>query len=286
MSTENQATTTDGRGRFAGQVAFITGVARGQGRSHALALARDGADIIGVDICAPVGGMPYEMATPADLDETQALIEQLGRRASLHVADVRSPTAVGAALDAGVEALGGVDIVIANAGVAAYAPAHEISEEQWSATIDINLSGVWRTCKAAMPHLIEQRRGSIVIVSSGAGLRSGPNLAHYAASKHGTIGLMRTLAAELAPFSVRVNAVCPTQVDTPMIMNDPLFQLFRPDLEAPTREDIIEPSKAINALPIPWVEPEDVSHVIGFLCSDEARYITGVAMPVDAGATL
>jgi SDR family mycofactocin-dependent oxidoreductase len=270
-------------GRVAGKVAFITGAARGQGRSHAVRLAQEGADIIAVDICSPVDSVTYPMASEQDLAETARLVEEQDRRVITAVADVRDYARLKTVMDDGRTQLGGLDIVVANAGIASYAAGHEIDDAAWNEMIDIDLKGVWHTIKAAVPHLLEQGSGSIVICASGAGVIGPPGLAHYVAAKHGAIGLMRGFANELSPSMIRINAVCPTQVDTPMIMNDEIFKMFRPDLEAPGREDIVEVSTNMNLIPVPWVEPRDVSNAVLFLASDEARYITGTALPVDAG---
>lgn len=271
-------------GRVEGKVALVTGAGRGQGRSHAARLAEEGASVIAFDICAPVASVSYPMATRADLDETCALVRAAGGRAYAAEVDVRDFGLLERELAAGIEALGGLDIVVANAGIASYAAGHEITEAAWQEMIDINLTGTWHTIKAAVPHLIAAGRGgSIVLTSSAAGLQGTPNLAHYVAAKHGVTGLTRTFANELAPHWIRVNSVNPTQVDTPMIMNDEIFRMFRPDLESPGRDDIVDVSIATNALPVPWVESRDVSNAVLFLASDEARYVTGVALPVDAG---
>ena len=274
-------------GRVEGKVAFITGAARGQGRSHAIRLAQEGADIIAVDICAQVDSVPYPMATPDDLAQTVKEVEALDRRIVAVQADVRDFGALKAALDQGVAQLGRLDIVSANAGIASYGPAGELAEQTWRDMIDINLTGEWHAAKAAIPHLIAGGRGgSIIITSSDAGLKAYQNAAHYVAAKHGVVGLMRTLALELAPHMIRVNSLHPTQVNTDMVMNEPTFQLFMPDTEHPTVEDFRPVSQALNALPIPWVEPVDISNALLFLASDEARYITGVTLPVDAGAAI
>ena len=270
-------------GRVEGKIALITGAARGQGRSHAVRLAQEGASIIAFDICAPVATVSYDMATEDDLATTVKLVEQAGSRAISAVVDVRDFDTLERELQAAVEAFGGLDIVVANAGIASYAPGHEISEAAWRDMIDINLTGTWHTIKAAVPHLKARGSGSIILISSAAGLQGPPNLAHYVAAKHGVTGLTRAFANELAQDWIRVNSVNPTQVESAMIMNDEIFRMFRPDLAAPTREDIIEVSTKMNALPVPWVQPEDVSNAVLFLASDEARYITGVALPIDAG---
>jgi NAD(P)-dependent dehydrogenase (short-subunit alcohol dehydrogenase family) len=183
-----------------------------------------------------------------------------------------------------VARLGRLDVVCANAGVNDPAPAAEMSEESWSLVVDVDLSGAWRTCRAAIPHLIAGGRGgAIVLTSSAAGLKGYANIAHYTAAKHAVNGLTRTLAQELAPHRIRVNSVNPTQVDTPMIMNEPMYALFCPDLDRPGRAEFAPVSQAMHLLPVPWVEPLDVSNAVVFLASDEARYITGVALPIDAG---
>ncbi|MDT4934873.1 MAG: hypothetical protein QOK11_2765 [Pseudonocardiales bacterium] len=274
-------------GRVEGKVAFITGAARGQGRSHALRLAEEGADIIAVDLCEDIKSVDYPLASRADFDETVRRVEELGRRIVAREADVRDVESLRAAVDAGVAEFGRLDIVSANAGILSNGQSHELSEETWGDMIDINLSGVWRTCKVAIPHLIAGGRGgSIVLTSSVAGLRSYNGVSHYVSAKHGVVGLMKTLAQELAPHSIRVNTVNPTQVDTAMIQNESMYHLFCPDVENPTREDFGSASAATILLPIDWVESIDVSNAVLFLASHEARYITGVALPIDAGALI
>jgi SDR family mycofactocin-dependent oxidoreductase len=271
----------------AGKVALVTGAARGQGRSHAVRLAEEGADIIALDVCADLDTVPYPLARPADLDETARAVEALGQRILARQADVRDLASLRAAVDEGVAEFGRLDIVCANAGVNNPGAAHELDDEVWSDVVDVDLSGVWRTCKVAIPHLIDGGRGgAIVLTSSAAGVKGYANIAHYTAAKHGVNGLVKSLAQELAPHRIRVNSVNPTQVDTPMIMNEPMFALFCPDVPAPTRADFAPVSQAMHLLPVPWVEPRDVSNTVLFLASDEARYITGVALPVDAGVLI
>ncbi len=273
-------------GRVEGKVAFITGAARGQGRSHAVRLAQEGADIIAVDLCAQVGSVPYPMATPEDLAQTVKEVEALDRRIVATQADVRDYGAVKAAVDDGVAQLGRLDIVSANAGIASYGRAEELPEQTWQDVIDTNLTGVWHAAKAAIPHLrAGGRGGSIILTSSTAGLKGYQNLAHYVSAKHGVVGLMRTLALEMAPDMIRVNSLHPSNVDTDMIQNAPTYALFAPDLDDKdrTKERLAERFQATVALPIPWMEPVDVSNAVLFLASDEARYITGVTLPVDAG---
>jgi SDR family mycofactocin-dependent oxidoreductase len=274
-------------GRVEGKVAFITGAARGQGRSHAVRLAEEGADIIAVDLEDQVETVPYPMATPEDMAQTVKEVEALDRRIIASKVDVRDFDALKKAVDDGVAELGHLDIVSANAGIAPSGPAVELSETEWQDVINTNLTGVWHTVKATVPVMVAQGTGgSIILTSSTAGLAPYQNLAHYVAAKHGVVGLMRTLALELAPNFIRVNTVNPTTVNTPMVQNDSMYHLFRPDLDHPTREDTAEAFTALNALPIPWVEALDISNAVLFLASDEARYITGVTLPVDAGALL
>ena len=271
-------------GRVEGKVAFITGAARGQGRSHAIRLAQEGADIIAVDLEDQVGSVPYPMSTPDDMAQTVKEVESLDRRIVATQADVRDFGALKATVDDGVAELGRLDIVSANAGIFSTASAVDMAEQTWQDMIDINLTGVWHTCKAAIPAMIAgQRGGSIVITSSAAGLMGFGGAAHYVSAKHGLVGLMRTLALELAPHSIRVNSIHPTNVDTDMIQNDAMYKLFAPDLESPGKSDFEPISRTMMALPIPWVEAVDISNALLFLASDEARYITGVPLPVDAG---
>ena len=275
-------------GRLAGKVSYITGVARGQGRSHAVRLAQEGSDIIGVDICGEVGGTArfYPPATRDDLAETVRLVEKEGRRIVTYVADVRDHSALASGLDGAVAELGRLDVVAANAGIFQFGePVQDISAADWRDVLEVNLTGVFNTCKAAIPHLVNGGRGgSIVITSSDAGVKGFANFGHYVTSKHGVIGLMRSLTLELAARSIRVNVVAPTNCNTVMIQNDAVYRLFRPDREQPTPEEFAEASGTLLALPQPWVEPVDVSNAVLFLASDEARFITGVTLPVDGGS--
>lgn len=276
-------------GKLDGKVAFITGAARGQGRSHALRLAQEGADIIAVDICAQVDSVGYPLATPDDLAETVRQVEALDRRIVASPADVRDSAALKQAVDEGVAQLGRLDIVLANAGIASFATVEELTDELWDDMIGINLTGVFKTVRAAVPHLrAHGQGGAIVITSSTAGIKGMANLAHYVSAKHGVVGLMKTLANELAPDMIRVNSVHPTAVDTDMIHNDQTYGLFVPDKPASevTRDEAGEIFQALNALPIRWVDPVDISNAVLFLVSDDARYVTGVQLPVDAGSVI
>jgi SDR family mycofactocin-dependent oxidoreductase len=264
-------------GRLDGKVALISGAARGQGRSHAVRLAQEGADIIAFDIARQLGTVPYPMATPDDLKETVAQVEELDRRIVAREADVRDLAAVQALVDDGVRELGRLDVVCANAGIATFADnTWSLDEESWDEMIAVNLTGVWKTVKAAAPRMIEAGNGgAIVLTSSTAGIKGMERIGHYVAAKHGVVGLMRTLANELAPHNIRVNTVHPTGVNTPMVVNDYMqsFLEATPDMAANMQ----------NALPVEMVEPVDISNAIVWLVSDEARYVTGVSLPVDAG---
>jgi SDR family mycofactocin-dependent oxidoreductase len=270
--------------RLQGKVAFITGAARGQGRSHAVRLAQEGADIIAIDCCKDIDTVKYPMASPGDLQDTVAAVEATGRGISAHHADVRNLEEMQAAVDAGVERFGRLDIVVGNAGICLSAPSAEMTEQQWRDVIDINLTGVWRTVKVSAPAMIAAGNGgSIMFTSSIAGMRGYANLASYVASKHAIVGLMRALANELAEHAIRVNTVHPTNTATTMIFNDSAYKTFAPDLEHPTREDALEGFASINLFPVPWIEPDDISNAVVFLASDESRWVTGTQLPVDAG---
>jgi SDR family mycofactocin-dependent oxidoreductase len=271
-------------GRVEGKVAFITGAGRGQGRAHALRLAEEGADIIAVDVCRQLETVPYAMATPEDLAETAKLVEDFDRRIVVREADVRDSSQLADVVREGIAELGRLDIVVANAGIGSVGPSIELDDDVWQETIDVNLTGVWKTVKAAVPAMIEGGRGgAVILTSSAAGLRGFPNLSHYVAAKHGVVGLMRALAQELAPYMIRVNTINPTTVDTPMVMNDMFYGLVRPDVDKPGRDDMAEAFVGLNCLPVPWVETIDISNAVLWLASDEARYVTGVALPIDAG---
>lgn len=274
-------------GLLEGKVAFITGAARGQGRSHALRLAQEGADIIAIDACEQIDTVPYETASADDLAETVRQVEALDRRIIASQADVRDLAGLRSAVDAGVAELGRLDIVLANAGISTMAPTLEMDEEMWQTMIDINLTGVWKTVRAAVPHIVEGGRGgSVVITSSLAALVANENIAHYSAAKAGLVGFMKVLAKELAPQGIRVNTLHPTTVATPMILNDATYRLFRPDVENPTRDDFEEAARTLNKMPVAELEPIDISHVVVHLVSEHGRYITGTTQVIDAGGAL
>lgn len=266
-------------GSLDGKVVFITGAARGQGRSHAVTLAGEGADIITIDICGQIDSVEYDMSTPDDLKATVDEVEALGRRIIASQADVRDPEAVASALQAGEEALGRrVDIVLANAGIMPLG-VNVNTHQAFLDVIDVNLTGVHNTVSAAVPSLLENEGGSVVITSSSQGLKGtggmgGVNAA-YTAAKHGVVGLMRNYANWLGPKNIRVNTIHPTGVATPMIQN-PIIEQFYDDPNADF--DAVR-----NIMPVPFIDPIDVSKAIAFLVSDTGKYITGITFPVDAG---
>jgi SDR family mycofactocin-dependent oxidoreductase len=266
-------------GRVEGKVAFITGAGRGQGRSHAIRLAEEGADIIAVDICRNYDTVSYGMSTEADLAQTVKDVEALDRRIVATQADVRDAAALKAAVDEGVAQLGRLDIVCANAGICTVQAWDEVTPAVWQDTLDTNLTGVWNTMVAAAPHLIAAGGGSIIATSSTAGIKGLPYLAPYVAAKHGVVGIARTMANELARHQIRVNTVHPTGVDTPMGTGlgglNPLIE----------RDPNLGPIY-MNTLPVEMVDARDVSNAVLFLASDEARYVTGLEFTVDAGNTI
>ncbi len=276
-------------GRVEGKVAFITGAARGQGRSHAVRLAQEGADIIAVDICGPISASSrIAPSTPDDLAQTVDLVKGIGRRIVAEQVDVRDFDALAATVDNGVEQFGRLDIVCANAGIGNGGRVlAKTTEIDWQEMMDVNLSGVWKTVKAAVPHIIAGGRGgSIILTSSVGGLKAYAHTGNYNSAKHGVVGLMRSFAVELGQHFIRVNSVHPTNVNTPLFVNDGTKKLFRPDLADPSLDDIAVAAQLMHVMPIGWVEPEDISNAVLFLASDESRYITGVPLTIDAGSML
>ena len=277
-------------GRVDGKVAFITGAARGQGRAHAVRLAQEGADIVAIDLADnPYGWLPYEPGTMADLAETVRLVEQEDRRIIARQADVRDRPAMQEVIDEAVSEFGHIDVVCANAGISPMGPkSWQITQEQWDDVIGVNLTGVWNTTAVVIPHMIERGKGgSIIITTSGAALRAVPNLSDYCATKAGVLGYMRSLALEVGRYRIRVNAIAPCTVDTPMVQHEALYHLFRPDLAEPTRDDVIEVMKGrVSLLPEPWIEAVDIANAALWLASDEARYVTGIVLPVDLGVCI
>ncbi|WP_319433763.1 mycofactocin-coupled SDR family oxidoreductase [Mycobacterium sp. RTGN5] len=257
------------------KVVLVTGAGRGTGRVHCERFADAGADVIMLD----------HGDAADDLRGVAEGLRQRGRRAVIATADVTALAEVAAAVDAGIEQLGRLDVIVANAGIhASGGPAWQISAQEWQRTIDVNLTGVWHTVRAGVPH-IGSDGGSVVIISSTNGLRGAAGTAHYTASKHAVVGLARTLANELGPRNIRVNTVHPGAVATPMVRNPATYKRLRPDLPNPTEADAAEVLTARNLLPVPWVEPVDVANAVVFLASDHARYITGSQLVVDAGLT-
>ena len=270
--------------RLDGKVALITGAARGQGRAHALTLAREGADVVAVDIVADhIKNLSYEISREEDLEQTIAGVEKLGRRGVAVQADVRSQEQLDGAVERGISELGGIDVLVANAGIVSMAPFWEMSEGMWQDMIDINLSGVWRSAKAVAPHLIERRGGAIVMIGSANSFEPTAGHTHYVAAKHGVVGLMRNVALELAPYNVRCNAVCPGAIDTTMLNNQMMYERFAGSGE-PTREVALESVRHYNLLNgRSMLPPEAISNAVLWLASDEAEHVTGVALSVDAG---
>ncbi|UNB54524.1 mycofactocin-coupled SDR family oxidoreductase [Mycolicibacterium sp. YH-1] len=268
-------------GKLDGRVALITGAARGQGRSHAIRLAQEGADIIAVDICKQIDTVAYPMSTPDDLAETVEEVEALDRRIASAIVDVRDHDALCAVVDKAVVELGPVDIILANAGIAPQGAENPDEVKTFRDVVEVNLFGVWNTVHAGVPSMIDNARGgAIVLTSSSQGLSGAGGTGTgagdgYAASKHGVVGLMRTFANWLAPHSIRVNSIHPTGVNTPMVVN-PVLQKYLDD--NPALGGALQ-----NLLPVPMIEPIDVSNAVAWLVSDDARYVTGVTLPVDAG---
>jgi SDR family mycofactocin-dependent oxidoreductase len=271
-------------GRLEGKVALVTGAARGMGRAQAVRFAQEGADVIAVDVCAPVEHSTNPGASPGDLAETVRLVQSHGRSIRAFVADVRDQQSLDAAVAQGVDALGRLDVICATAGISSSGRAIEMGAERWQTMLDVNLTGVWRTCRAGIPHILDGGRGgSIVLISSIAGLRGLVSVGHYTAAKHGVVGLMKSLANELAPHNVRVNTVHPANTRTPMIQNPATMRTFCPGDDKPTQERFEAATQSMHLLPVPMIEPEDIAAACLFLASDESRYITGVTLPVDAG---
>lgn len=269
-------------GRFEGKVVFITGAARGQGRSHARRFAAEGANVIAVDACAPIlPDVAYEPATVEDLAETARLVEQEGRGIVTRVADVRDQSALDGAVAEGIDRFGRLDVIVANAGVASYHLTWEVPEEHWATVLDVNLTGVWRTVKAGLPPMIEAGNGgAITFISSAAGLRGYSYLGHYAATKHGLVGLMRSLTLEVGQYDIRVNTIHPGAVDTVM-GNDP-------DVRRIIADDPRTTAAYTGQRPLDGgaQKVEDISNALLWISSDEARMVTGITLPVDAGAAM
>jgi SDR family mycofactocin-dependent oxidoreductase len=271
-------------GRFDGKVVFVSGAARGQGRSHAVRFAAEGADIIGVDICRDLDTAHYSLAKEADLAETVRQVEALDRRMIASRVDVRDFASLREAATAAVSEFGRLDVILPNVGIVASGPTWEMPVEKWHDVVDINLTGVFHTIRATVPHMIDAGNGgNIIFTGSLAAMRGIANAGAYVAAKHGVMGLMRTLANELASFNIRVNAVNPTNVATDMLHNATNYKLFVPEEADPSLADALDRFMSLNLMPVPWIEARDISNAMMWLCSDEARFITGSMLPVDAG---
>jgi (+)-trans-carveol dehydrogenase len=271
--------------RFQGQVVFITGAAHGMGRAHAMAFARAGANLVLCDACRQYSTVPYPLAQPQELEELVTEIEQLGVAVVAAQVDVTQLAAMQNLVEQAEGTLGPIDIVVANAGLYSFAPSWELSEQQWDETINVDLKGVWVTCKVCIPNMLTRRSGKIICIASTAGMKGMANLAHYVAAKHGVLGLVKTLAIELAPYNINVNAVCPTSVDTAMCRNQALYDVFAggPGPQA-TQEHMLHLMNQLNLFPDRnLLPPEVISAAVLWLASDEAQHMTGCALPVDAG---
>jgi SDR family mycofactocin-dependent oxidoreductase len=271
--------------RFRDRVVLITGAAHGMGRAHALAFAREGARLILSDACRQYSTVPYPLAQPEELTALAREIEQMGRPVIAAQTDVTRLSDMQALAEQAHQAFGSIDIVVANAGLYSFAPSWELSEEQWDETVNVDLKGVWITCKVCIPYMLPRRSGKIICIASTAGEKGMANLAHYVAAKHGVIGLVKTLAIELAPYNINVNAICPTSIDTVMCRNQALYDVFAggPGPQA-TYEHMLTLMNSLNLFTDRnLLEPEAVSAAVMWLASDEARHITGCALPVDAG---
>jgi SDR family mycofactocin-dependent oxidoreductase len=272
-------------GRVDGRVAVVTGAARGIGRACALRLAEEGADIAALDIGGPVPTVPYEGSSQQQLEETAGAVRALGRRCVPLVADVRDGEAMRRAVATAAGELGSVDVLVAAAGIDSWAKAWELTDDQWDAMLAVNLKGVWQSAKAVSPHMISQQRGAMVFIGSVLSHRANRNFAHYTAAKHGVLGLVRAFGLELAGYNVRVNSVDPTVVFTDMVTSQPYMDQLIGHKDA-TDEEVRNHYMQWNVLPTPWIEPRDVANAVLFLASDEARFITGLGVPLDAGAML
>lgn len=273
-------------GAFEGRVALITGGARGQGRAHAVAFARAGADVALLDRCADLDGVGYPLATPDDLAETAALVEAEGGRVVATRVDVRDGAALRQAVHDAEASLGPVDVLVANAGISVSTPLGDTSPEVWQTVIDVNLVGVQNSIAAVAPTMCERRYGRIVAVTSMMGRSAAPNIGAYVASKWGVVGLVKATAQDLAGFGVTVNAVAPGTIDTPMVHNDALYRTMRPDLDEPTADDVAPVMAKLHLIPgVPWIDPAEVSRAVLFLADQASGHISGMVLPVDAGAS-
>ncbi len=270
---------------FTGRVALVTGAARGQGRAHAVALAEKGATVVALDVCTDVETIPFPLARAEDLKETQRLVEATGSRCLTFEVDTRDSEGMGSIVSQCLEDLGRLDICVANAGVVSFGKVQELTDQQWSTMIDINLTGTFNTLRAVTPAMVAQRWGRIITVTSAAGRAGAPNLGHYAASKWGVIGLTKTLALETAGTGVTANTVCPGTVSTDMVHNGAMYSLFAPDIAQPTRDQVEGRYASLNPMRVPWSDASDITAAVLYLASDQARHVSGTTLEIDAGVS-
>ena len=271
-------------GKYDGQVVMITGGARGQGRSHALAFAREGADVVVTDIASQLATVPYDMGNTSDLEQTVSMVEELDRRCMAIQADARDGAAMNAAVQSAVDEFGKIDVMLINHGVVSMSDIVDMTDEIWEECVSVCLTGVFKSMRAVLPHMIEANYGRIVATASVAAKVGLGTIGHYQAAKAGVLALVKTAATEVATKGITVNAVCPTTCNTDMIHNQANYTLFAPDVDVPTKEQVIPGFASTNPIGIPWVEPEDISNAMLYLASPEARYVTGVGLNVSAGA--
>ncbi|HVM66895.1 MAG TPA: mycofactocin-coupled SDR family oxidoreductase [Acidimicrobiales bacterium] len=274
-------------GKLDGKIGVVTGGARGQGRAHAVALAREGCDVAVWDVAAPGAAptAPYPLADRSDMATTVQLVEATGRRCLSVVADVRSTGDVTAATAATVEAFGRVDILVANAGICSFAPVAELTDEAWEEMLATDLTGVFKPVRAVLPLMAAQRQGRVIATASMAGRMGMPNLAHYVAAKWGVIGFVKSVALEVAELGITANVVCPATVDTAMVHNPPMYGLFCPGLPDPGRADVEPVYRRMNPMRVPWLDTADVAAAVAFLASDEARFVSGATLEVSMGGS-
>ncbi|MEO5900138.1 MAG: mycofactocin-coupled SDR family oxidoreductase [Ilumatobacteraceae bacterium] len=272
-------------GEFDGRVVLITGAARGQGRAHAVAFAEGGADVVVVDVCADIASVPYGLSAAGDLHDSARFVEKTGRRALAVEADVRDRAAMESVVAEAIAEFGKIDIVVANAGICGFGPMPELTAEQWDDMLAVNLTGVFNTFRAVVPHMVEHGYGRLVAISSGAGKTGTPNLSHYAATKWGVIGFVKSVALEVAANGVTANVVCPATVDTPMVHNAALYSLFAPDIAEPTKENVRPRYEVMNPMHVAWLDPQDISNAVLFLASQRSAFISGETIEVSAGGS-